>query len=362
MENPVKIAEFVEKQSTSVDRRISVAPMMDWTDRHCRYFLRSFSPHALLYTEMITAAAILRGDKDKLLAYDPEEHPVALQLGGNDPKELAAAARAGEEVGYDEINLNCGCPSDRVSSGSFGACLMLQPDRVADCVAEMRAHVRVPVTVKMRVGVVNSHAGESRSAVARFDELDYEALHEFVLKVTNAGCQVAIIHARKAVLGGLSPKDNREIPPLRYDVVKRIKGDIPQLPVVVNGGFREARESVDALTWCDGVMLGREAYHRPFVLSELEHSLYPEKVQAQPSREQILERMARYASSELARGGRLSAVTRHMLGLYGGQPGAREYRRFLSEGSRVPGAGADLLINAGRLASVRRESSSALSG
>jgi tRNA-dihydrouridine synthase A len=333
--------------------------MMDWTDRHCRYFLRGFSPHALLYTEMITAPAILRGDRARLLEFHPEEHPVALQLGGSDPQELAAAARAGEDAGYDEINLNCGCPSDRVASGAFGACLMLDPDRVAECVAAMCASVSLPVTVKMRVGVVTTQesgarqrgARESRmhirEAVARFDDSDYESLHIFITKVRDAGCQVAIIHARKAVLGGLSPKDNREIPPLRFDVVKRIKQAFPQLPVIVNGGIRESRAALEALTWCEGVMLGREAYHRPFVLQDLEHALYPAEA-VQTSREEILERMARYAQKELARGVRLPAITRHMLGLYGGQPGAREYRRFLSEGSRSPDADAELIRNAAR--------------
>ncbi len=328
--------------------------MMDWTDRHCRYFLRGFSRQALLYTEMITAAAILRGDRARLLEFDPEEHPVALQLGGSEARDLAAAARIGEDAGYDEINLNCGCPSDRVASGSFGACLMLDPDRVAECVAAMRARVSVPVTVKMRVGVVDSHASHGRvsirEAIAKFDEADFEALHNFVDKVRRAGCQVAIIHARKAVLGGLSPKDNREIPPLRFDVVKRIKQAYPQLPVVVNGGIREAAAAVDALSWCDGVMLGREAYHRPFVLREIEHALYPDVPENRLSREDMLERMAHYAQRELARGGRLSPITRHMLGLYGGQPGAREYRRFLSEGSRAADAGAELIRSAARLA------------
>jgi tRNA-dihydrouridine synthase A len=334
--------------------------MMDWTDRHCRYFLRGFSPHALLYTEMITAAAILRGDRARLLDFDPDEHPVALQLGGSDPKELAVAARAGEDAGYDEINLNCGCPSDRVASGSFGACLMLEPDRVAECVAAMCTSVTVPVTVKMRVGVVNSHAREPgvtiRETVSRFDEGDYESLHEFVRKVRAAGCRVAIIHARKAVLGGLSPKDNREIPPLRFDVVERIKQAFPQLPVIVNGGIRTSGEALGALAWCEGVMLGREAYHRPFVLTELYHALYPDEPRLQTSREEMLERMARYTHRELARGGRLSSITRHMLGLYGGQPGAREYRRFLSEGAREAGAGPDLLRNAARLATAYRVS------
>jgi tRNA-dihydrouridine synthase A len=232
---------------------------------------------------------------------------------------------------------------------------MLDPERVAECVAAMCASVSVPVTVKMRVGVVNSHARvprvSLREAIARFDEADYESLHAFVHKVRAAGCQVAIIHARKAVLGGLSPKDNREIPPLRFDVVKRIKQAFPQLPVILNGGIREAGPALEALSWCEGVMLGREAYHRPFILSELHHALYPNEPELQTSREEMLERMARYTHKELARGGRLSSITRHMLGLYGGQPGAREYRRFLSEGSRVAGAGPDLLRSAGRLAS-----------
>jgi tRNA-dihydrouridine synthase A len=240
---------------------------------------------------------------------------------------------------------------------------MLEPDRVAECVAAMCASVSVPVTVKMRVGVVNSHARgprvSSREAVTRFDEADYESLHEFVRKVCAAGSRVAIIHARKAVLGGLSPKDNREIPPLRFDVVKRIKQAFPQLPVIVNGGIREASAALGALEWCEGVMLGREAYHRPFVLRELHHSLYPNEPQLLNSRAEMLERMARYTHKELARGGRLSSITRHMLGLYGGQPGAREYRRFLSEGSREAGAGPELLRNAARLATAPGQRASA---
>jgi tRNA-dihydrouridine synthase A len=328
-----------------LDRRISVAPMMDWTDRHCRYFLRGFSPHVLLYTEMVTAAAILRGNRERLLAFDPGEHPVALQLGGSEPRDLAAAARAGEEAGYDEINLNCGCPSDRVASGAFGACLMLEPARVADCVAEMRAHVKVPVTVKMRVGVVSASGKEARNAVANFDEADFDALHEFVRSVRDAGCAVAIVHARKAVLGGLSPKDNREVPPLRYDVVRRLKAAFPQLPLVVNGGFRDVASATEALGWSDGVMLGREAYHRPFVLAELDRALHPGSLET-PSREELLDRMARYAGRELERGDRLSAIARHMLGLYGGEPGAREYRRTLSEGARASEAGPELFRRA----------------
>jgi len=329
--------------------------MMDWTDRHCRYFLRGFSSDALLYTEMITSAAIVRGDARRLLAFDPQEHPVALQLGGSEPRELALAARAGEEAGYDEINLNCGCPSDRVASGAFGACLMREPVRVADCVAAMRAAVSIPVTVKMRIGVVSGTREQARGALASFEESDFEALHGFVTLVRDAGCEVAIVHARKAVLGGLSPKDNREIPPLRYDVVRRLKGEFAGLPVIVNGGLRTAAGIVAALSWSDGVMLGREAYHRPFVLSELQHLLgRPERL-GPPCREALLERMAAYAQRQLAQGDRLSAITRHMLGLYAGEPGARDFRRLLSEGARAAGAGPDLLRDAAAAARAARE-------
>jgi len=336
-----KYCEFM-----SLDRKISVAPMMDWTDRHCRYFLRGFSPGALLYTEMITSAAIMRGDARRLLAFDPEEHPVALQLGGSEPGELAAAARMGEAAGYDEINLNCGCPSDRVASGAFGACLMREPRRVADCVAAMHAAVSIPVTVKMRIGVVNGTREQTRGALASFDELDFEALRGFVSQVREAGCEVAIVHARKAVLGGLSPKDNREVPPLRYDVVRRLRQCFGDLPVIVNGGLRTAASVHDALSWCDGVMLGREAYHRPFVLSELQQAAAGAEGFEPPSREALLERMARYAQRQLAQGERLSTITRHMLGLYAGEPGARDYRRLLSEGARAAGAGPELIRRA----------------
>jgi len=319
--------------------------MMDWTDRHCRYFLRGFSPLVLLYTEMITSAAILRGDRARLLAFDPEEHPVALQLGGSDPADLARAARAGEEAGYDEINLNCGCPSDRVSSGAFGACLMREPVRVADCVAAMKASVKVPVTVKMRIGVVEGSTRHSTRDVTQVSEHDVIALREFVALVARAGCDAAIVHARKAVLGGLSPKENREIPPLRYDVVRELKRAFPTLPVIVNGGFRDADSALEALTWCDGVMLGREAYHRPMVLADLDITLGG-GTRTRPSREAMLDRMARYASRELTRGERLPSITRHMLGLYAGEPGARDFRRLLSEGARRPGAAADLIRQA----------------
>jgi len=320
--------------------------MMDWTDRHCRYFLRGFSPHALLYTEMITTAAILRGNRERLLAFNPEEHPLALQLGGSNPRDLVVAARAGEDSGYDEINLNCGCPSDRVVGGSFGACLMRQPERVADCVAAMKLNVRIPVTVKMRIGVVAEGEPHAQNAVAQFSDDDFDRLIEFVSGLRDAGCDLAIVHARKAVLGGLSPKENREVPPLRYDVVQRVKEQFPQLPIVVNGGFREMQPVLDALQWADGVMLGREAYHRPYVLVEIERALFPDSGARQVSREALLDRMAAYAEREVASGERLHSITRHMLGLYSGEPGARDYRRRLSEGVRVPGAGPSLIRQA----------------
>jgi len=318
--------------------------MMDWTDRHCRYFLRGFTPSALLYTEMIVAEAILRGDAARLLRHHPDEHPLALQLGGSDPKRLAAAARIGMDAGYDEINLNCGCPSDRVRSGAFGASLMREPQRVADCVAAMRSAVTVPVTVKMRIGVLDGGPG-FRERVQGFDADDEAALHGFVQAIVAAGCDGIIVHARKAVLGGLSPEQNREVPPLRHDVVRALKARWPTLPLVLNGGLRSAPAAADALRWCDGVMFGREAYHRPELLAELERLLLDAHFVG-PSPAEALERMARYATTELARGDRLASIVRHMLGLLAGRPGARELRRQLSEGARTSGVGAELLWQA----------------
>jgi len=351
VKDTTKTGISVEKMSSSIDRRISVAPMMDWTDRHCRYFLRGFAPDTLLYTEMITTGAILRGDRDKLLRFDPEEHPVALQLGGSDPKDLAEAARIGAAMGYDEINLNCGCPSDRVSSGSFGACLMQRPALVADCVAAMRAAVEVPVTVKLRIGVVDaselhgeglSRRESARAAAARYGPPERAALADFVAGIVAAGCSAVIVHARKAVLGAWSPRDNREIPPLRYDVVRELRAQVTPVPVVLNGGLRTVEQVVSELTWADGVMLGREAYHGPMLLSALSQVDGPP-----PSRIEMLERMTRYARREMARGERLSWIARHMLGMYAGMPGAREFRRRLSEGARDLTAPAELLLEAG---------------
>lgn len=318
--------------------KVSVAPMMDWTDRHCRYFLRQFAPDVLLYTEMITAPALLKGDRERLLRYDVAEHPVALQLGGSEPKELARAARYGAEAGYDEINLNCGCPSDKVQQGSFGACLMRDPVRVAECVAAMRAAVSVPVTVKMRIGTVVGGEADTAAAVQRFDASDEHALFGFVDAVTRAGSQLAIVHARKAVLGGWSPKDNRDVPPLRYDVAGLVRERFAPLPVVINGGVRTAAQAESLLKQFDGVMLGREAYHRPLVLAEMTGRTVSTRA--------VLLAMADYAEREMVRGERLPSITRHMLGLLTHTPGARDYRRLLSEGAREAGAGPVLLRQA----------------
>jgi tRNA-dihydrouridine synthase A len=343
VENATKIGISVEKSSDLIDRRFSVAPMMDWTDRHCRYFLRGFSPTVLLYTEMVTAEALLRGNAQRLLRYHPEEHPLALQLGGSDPARLAAAARLGADAGYDEINLNCGCPSDRVHAGAFGACLMSSPQRVADCVAAMRAVVRVPVTVKMRIGVLEAGSGAPwRARLAQFDEQDHQRLHGFTAALRAAGCTLFIVHARQAVLGGLSPKDNRAVPPLRYEVAARLAAAFPDCRFVLNGGLRDVAGVQAVLPGFAGVMLGREAYHRPQVLAELHAALFADGW-SPPDQQQVIERMADYAARECTGGEPLAAITRHMLGLYSGRPGARAFRHTLASAARQPGAGPELI-------------------
>jgi tRNA-dihydrouridine synthase A len=332
-----------------LDRRISVAPMMGRTDRHCRYFLRGFSRRMLLYTEMIPAADLLHGDSGRILEFDPEEHPVALQLGGCDPQELAAAAKRGEEAGYDEINLNCGCPSDRATGGVFGAYLMQRPQEVAACVAAMRAAVRVPVTVKMRIGVIEGRGRAAIEASRRFDEAEEAALNGFVAGVRDAGCDAVIVHARKAVLGGLSAQDNREIPPLQYEVVTQVKKTFPDLQVVVNGGLRDPGAILGALDGgLDGIMLGREAYHRPVVLARLDALVFGGSPGADDTdlRARAIERMRRYTDRQLAQGERLLAIVRHLQGLYEGEPGSGEFRRTLSDGARRSGAGAEVLAQA----------------
>ena len=307
---------------------ISVAPMMDWTDRHCRYFLRLFSPRVRLYTEMIVAQAILRGDRQRLLAFDPAEHPVALQLGGSDPALLAEAAAAGAAAGYDEINLNVGCPSDRVQEATFGACLMLRPRQVADCVRAMQAAVSVPVTVKCRIGID--------------DRDDWAFLREFVAAIADAGCGTVIVHARKAILKGLSPKQNREIPPLDYPRAWRVKREFPALAVVVNGGLRTVAQVQEQLAHADGVMLGREAYHNPWLLPALHQSIHGDGHEP-PELERVAASMRAYSERETARGTPLRAVTRHLFGLFAGRSGARAWRRALSEGVARPGASPALI-------------------
>ncbi|MGO9996086.1 MAG: tRNA dihydrouridine(20/20a) synthase DusA [Steroidobacteraceae bacterium] len=315
----------------TLDRRINVAPMMDWTDRHCRYLHRLFAPHALLYTEMIVAAAIVRGNANRLLEHDPAEHPVALQLGGCDPKELAQAARIGASTGYAEINLNVGCPSDRVKSGAFGACLMQRPALVAECVVRMRDAVQVPVTVKCRIGI---------------DERDdYEFFSGFVDAVTGAGVDALIVHARAAILGGLSPKENREIPPLKYEYVHRLKRERPALPIVINGGLDDLASIRAELGKGLGVMLGRAAYHRPALLAELECAVVNSAWRI-PEPWEIIEQMVSYAQREVPCGVRLHSITRHMHGLMAGREGARAWRRFLSEIAGRPDAAPETLFSA----------------
>jgi len=326
--------ENVEKIDSS--RTVSVAPMMDWTDRHCRYFLRQFSPRVLLHTEMIVAQAVVRGDRRYLLEFDPEEHPVALQLGGAEPGTLADAAAIGADFGYDEINLNVGCPSDRVQKATFGACLMARPRLVADCVRAMRAAVAVPVTVKCRIGID--------------DHEDWEFLREFVAAIGEAGCKTVIVHARKAFLKGLSPKDNREIPPLDYPRAWRVKREFPALTVVVNGGLRTVPQVAEQLAHVDGVMLGREAYHNPYLLPALHRAIHDDDFDTPPV-EQIVARMRRYAERQVAGGVPLRSITRHMLGLFNGCAGARAWRRALSEGVNRKSASPALIEDALRAAS-----------
>lgn len=335
-----------------IDIRLSVAPMMDWTDRHCRFFLRQFSPHTLLYTEMINAQAILRGDAARLLRHCPEEHPLAIQLGGSEPAHLAAAARIAEDAGYIEVNLNCGCPSDRVAAGAFGACLMARPELVAECVAAMKRAVRVPVTVKYRVGVVDrdaSGAVSARQAALGFDEADHAALREFTHAIVQAGSDRLIVHARKAVLGGLSPHENRTVPPLRYDLVADLHREFPRLPMVLNGGLRSREEILPALQRFDGVMIGREAYHRPQLLGELHAALHPQDPPP-PTAGEVLAAMRDYALRETAAGTPLPAITRHLLGLMTGRPGAKALRQVLSQDARKGVAVSELFARAQALA------------
>jgi tRNA-dihydrouridine synthase A len=321
----------MSKSQINKARRFSVAPMMEWTDRHCRFFHRLLTRHALLYTEMLTTGAIIHGDRNRLMAFNATEQPVAIQLGGSDPRALAECAKIAEDFGYREVNLNVGCPSDRVQEGRFGACLMAEPRLVGDCVAAMKNAVQLPVTVKCRIGI---------------DEQDPElALEELTCNVKSAGVDALIVHARKAWLAGLSPKENREVPPLDYNLVYRLKAAHPNLPVVLNGGIATVEQAVAHVGHVDGVMMGRAAYQEPWCLLSVDSLLFGEAAPFASQRAAV-EAYIPYVEAELAQGTRLHAITRHMLGLFHGMPGARAYRRHLATEGVKPGAGVKVLVEA----------------
>lgn len=313
-----------------LSHRLCTAPMMDWSDRHCRYYFRQLSPHAVVYTEMVTTGALLHGDIERHLRFDPVEHALALQLGGSEPEELARCAKLGEDWGYDEINLNCGCPSERVQKGAFGACLMAEPGLVADCVSAMREAVSVPVTVKHRLGIDSIE--------------EYDFVRRFVETVSIAGCRTFIVHARNAVLKGLSPKDNRQVPPLKYNYVSHLKRDFPELEIVMNGGIASVADVAVHLLQVDGVMLGRAAYHDPWILALIENEVLG--ANRKVSRADVVRSMHGYAETELAQGTPLRSIARHMLGLYHGRPRARIWRQILSDARRLSENRASLLFDA----------------
>jgi len=325
------MSETLTRDQVAAARRFSVAPMMDWTDRHCRVFHRLLTRRALLYTEMLTTGAVINGDRTRLLRFSPAEHPVALQLGGSEAHALAASARIGEEFGYDEINLNVGCPSDRVQDGRFGACLMVEPDRVGDCIAAMKAAVRVPVTVKCRIGVD--------------DQDPEEALDTLTRAVVRAGVDAVIVHARKAWLQGLSPRENRDVPPLDYGRVYRLKAAFPGLFIVLNGGIGGIEQAQALIGKVDGVMLGRAAYQHPWRLLAVDPVFFGEAAPLASPRD-AAEALIPYIEEELAHGTRLSAITRHVIGLFQGVPGARAFRRHLATAAVRPGADAQVLKDA----------------
>lgn len=325
----------------SVSRRFCIAPMLDWTTRHQRYFMRLITKEALLYTEMITTGALIHGDRDRHLNYNEAEHPVALQLGGSDPKAMAQCAKMAEDYGYDEVNINVGCPSERVQKGAFGACLMLEPELIAECIGEMKvATNHIPITVKNRIGVD--------------DHDSYSELTHFVDTIASAGCDTFIIHARKALLKGLSPKQNREIPPLSYPTVYRLKKDFPQIEFILNGGVKTVEESKEHLKLVDGVMLGREAYHNPYVMIEVDSQLYHVEEKAR-NRNQVIDLFAKYTESQLTLGVPLNHMARHILGLFHGQPGAKAWRRHLSENSTKKGAGIEVLQQAKEIQDIHQK-------
>ncbi|WP_342114040.1 tRNA dihydrouridine(20/20a) synthase DusA [Pseudoduganella sp. OTU4001] len=320
---------------TKPSRRLSVAPMMDWTDRHCRHFHRLISKYTWLYTEMVTTGALVYGDVERHLRFNEEEHPVALQLGGSDPKDLAISAKLGEKWGYDEINLNCGCPSERVQKGAFGACLMSEPELVRDCVKAMKDAVQIDVTVKHRIGI-------------DYEE-SYDFVRDFVGTVAEAGCTTFIVHARNAILKGLSPKENREIPPLKYEYAYQLKKDFPQFEILINGGIKTLDEIDTHLEHVDGVMLGREAYHNPYLMADFDQRYYGAS-EAPRTRQQVLEAMIPYIEEQLAkeagRGLKINSITRHLLGIAQGLKGARQYRQTLSDAKQLAAGDPRLLLEA----------------
>ncbi|AQT59243.1 tRNA dihydrouridine(20/20a) synthase DusA [Cellvibrio sp. PSBB023] len=316
---------------TVLDRRFTLAPMMEWSTSDCRTFWRMLTKEAVLYSEMVTTGALLHGDKKRFLDHNACEHPLALQLGGSNPADLAECARIAEDWGYDEVNLNCGCPSDRVQNGMIGACLMAEPALVADCIAAMQNAVKIPVTVKHRIGID--------------DMEDYAGLVNFVSTIAATGCTTFIVHARKAWLKGLSPKENREIPPLQYDKVYQLKQDFPQLNIIINGGITTLEQTRTLLQQVDGVMIGREAYSNPYLLAEVDQQIYG-STRPVISREAVMEQFKEYCIEQLAKGARLNHLTRHILGLYQGLPGARQFRRVISEQAHKPGAGIEVLERA----------------
>lgn len=314
-----------------IRRSFCVAPMLDWTNTHCRYFYRLMTRHAMLYTEMVTTGAILRGNQLRHLQFDKAEHPLALQLGGSNPQDLALCTKIAEDYGYDEVNLNVGCPSDRVQNGRFGACLMAEPELVAECIVLMRQAASIPITVKSRIGI---------------DDRDsYQELTHFIATIADSGCRTFIVHARKAWLSGLSPKQNRDVPPLRYDVVFQLKQDFPQLEIIINGGVTSLETAFNMLDSVDGVMLGREVYHNPYLLSDVDSrffsNIYPVK-----SRQEVVLAMIPYIQQQLQQGERLNSITRHMLGLFHGVDGARAWRRYMSENANKSDADEQVLLRA----------------
>lgn len=313
-------------------RLLSIAPMMDYTDRHERYFLRLISKYTWLYTEMLTTNTLIHGDAERFLRFHPREHPVALQLGGSNPADLATCSQLAQEFGYDEINLNVGCPSDRVKSGKFGACLMYEPSLVARCIETMRSKVSIPVSVKCRLGID--------------DQDEHKDLKNFVQTVAGAGCEIFIIHARKAWLQGLNPKENRDVPPLNYPVVHRIKQEFSQLQIIINGGLKTLESAKLQLKHVDGAMIGREAYHNPYMLSAADSLIYGNENCVVPSRKAILEQYLPYIERQLRDGIHLTQISRHLLGLFQGVPGAKAWRRYISENAHKKGAGVEIIEQA----------------